>query len=45
MTEKSSGMMDIYTDEGKSIKVDVDERKIYSLGIIQVFMQIYLQNS
>jgi protein involved in polysaccharide export with SLBB domain len=32
-TEKSSGIMDIYTSEGKSIKVDINkEEKLYSLG-------------
>ena len=36
ITEKSSGMMDIYSDEGISLKVDVFE-------LTQVFMEIYLR--
>ena len=32
-TEKSSGIMDIFTSEGKSLKVDINkEEKLYSLG-------------
>ncbi len=37
-TEKSSGMLDIYTDEGISLKVDIDEEEnLSSLGIDSSF--------
>ena len=36
-TEKSSGMLDVYTDEGISLKVDIDEENLSSLGINSSF--------
>lgn len=37
-TEKSSGMLDIYTDEGISLKIDIDEEEnLSSLGIDSSF--------
>ena len=38
MTEKSSGTIDIFTDEGKSMILDVfEENKLYELGINSSF--------
>ena len=37
-TEKSSGMMDIFTDEGKSIKIDItDDEALQAIGIKSSF--------